>query len=63
MRRCNDELARLQEIIGGSIMTDQRIRERDRLLDLWKTAGGEERVKILARLVVIDEEMEVEQSA
>lgn len=39
-------------------MTDQRIRERDRLLDLWKTAKGEERVKILARIAVIDEELE-----
>lgn len=38
-------------------------KERDRLLDLWPRAGGEERVKILARLVVIDEEVEAEKCA
>jgi hypothetical protein len=38
-------------------------RERDRLLDLWYEAGGEERVNILAKLAVIDEEMEAEKSA
>lgn len=38
-------------------------RERDRLLDLWDDASGEERVQILAKLVVIDEEKEAEKSA
>jgi hypothetical protein len=38
-------------------------KERDRLLDLWYEAKGEERVKILARLVVLDEEMEREKIA
>lgn len=32
--------------------------ERDRLLDLYPKARGEERIKILARLVVLDEEGE-----
>lgn len=32
--------------------------ERDRLLDLYARAEGEERIKILARLVVLDEEGE-----
>ncbi len=38
-------------------------RERDRLLDLWDDASDEERAKILAKLVVIDEEKEREKSA
>ena len=29
--------------------------ERDRLMNLWPEAKGDERVKILARLVVLDE--------
>jgi hypothetical protein len=32
--------------------------ERDRLLDMYSRAEGEERAKILARLVVIDEQTE-----
>lgn len=32
--------------------------ERDRLLDLYPRARGEERVQILAKLVVLDEEAE-----
>ena len=39
------------------------LQERDRLLDLWPTADGEERVKILAKLIVIDEKKEAEKSA
>lgn len=34
------------------------ILERDRLLDLYPRARGEERIRILARLVVLDEEAE-----
>lgn len=30
--------------------------ERDRLLDMYYRAKGEERIRILARLVVLDEE-------
>jgi len=40
--------------------------ERDRLLDMYARSKGEERIRILARLVVLDEEMEsqeVEKSA
>lgn len=32
--------------------------ERDRLLDLYPQARGEDRLRILARLVVLDEEGE-----
>ncbi len=32
------------------------INERDRLLDLYHKVKGEERLRILARLVVLDEE-------
>lgn len=32
--------------------------ERDRLLDMYAVAEGEERARILARLVVLDEEDE-----
>lgn len=35
-----------------------RYRERDRLLDMYSRAEGEERIRILAKLVVLDEEME-----
>ena len=31
--------------------------ERDRLLDMYSRAKGEERISILARLVVLDEEI------
>lgn len=31
--------------------------ERDRLLDMYSRAKGEERIRILARLVVLDEEI------
>lgn len=34
--------------------------ERDRLLDLYARAEGEEKIRILARLVVLDEETEGE---
>lgn len=37
------------------------ILERDRLLDLYPQARGEERTKILARLVVLDEEAETDE--
>lgn len=37
--------------------------ERERLLDLWLSAKGEERARILARLIVIDDEIEVEKNA
>ena len=30
--------------------------ERDRLLDMYSRARGEERIRILAKLVVLDEE-------
>jgi len=33
--------------------------ERDRLMDLWVDAERDERIRILARIAVIDEEMEV----
>lgn len=36
-------------------MTDLK-NERDRLLDLYPQARGEERLRILAQLVVLDEE-------
>jgi len=32
--------------------------ERDRLLDQYTKAKGEDRIRILAKLVVLDEEME-----
>ncbi|MCL6456660.1 MAG: hypothetical protein K6T85_01515, partial [Gorillibacterium sp.] len=41
---------------GGERTMIQRMTERDRLLDLYARARGEERIKILARLVVLDEE-------
>jgi len=44
-------------------MKDQRIHDRDKLLDLYQGAEGEERSRILAQLFVIDEEMEGEKSA
>ena len=31
--------------------------ERDRLLDIYARSKGEERIRILARLVVLDEEI------
>lgn len=34
--------------------------ERERLLDLYSKARGEERIRILAKLVVLDEELEGE---
>ena len=36
-------------------MTDLK-NERDRLLDMYSRARGEERIRILAKLVVLDEE-------
>lgn len=35
--------------------------ERDRLLDMYYRAKGEERISILAKLVVLDDEAEYEQ--
>lgn len=42
-------------------MTDLK-NERDRLLDMYYRAEGEERIRILARLVVLDEEMESQEA-
>ena len=36
--------------------------ERDRLLDMYSRAKGEERIRILARLVVLDEEIESQEA-
>jgi len=36
---------------------DALLAERDRLLTLYTRAKGEERIRILARLVVLDEEI------
>jgi len=36
--------------------------ERDRLLDIYARSKGEERIRILARLVVLDEEMESQEA-
>lgn len=36
--------------------------ERERLLDMYSMAEGEERIRILARLVVLDEEMESQEA-
>lgn len=38
-------------------MGDRKNQERDRLLVLYQEAQGEERSRILAQLVVIDEEV------
>lgn len=40
-------------------MTDLK-NERDRLLDQYARASGEERMRILAKLIVLDEEIESE---
>ena len=37
-----------------------RYSERDRLLDQYARASGEERMRILAKLIVLDEEIESE---
>jgi len=37
--------------------------KKERLLELLQDAGGEEKSKILAQLVVLDEELESEKSA
>lgn len=34
--------------------------ERDRLLDMYARSKGEERMRILAKLIVLDEEIESE---
>lgn len=39
------------------------IHEREQLLDLWPTAKHEEKIRILARIAVIDDEMEGEKNA
>lgn len=40
--------------------TEQKrlLRERDRLLEQYANAPGEERIRIIARLVVLDEEID-----
>lgn len=40
---------------------NELLAERERLLDLYSRARGEDRTKILARLVVIDEELGAEE--
>lgn len=41
--------------------TEQKrlLQERDRLLEQYANASGEKRIRIIARLVVLDEELEV----
>jgi len=39
-------------------MNGYRKTERERLIDLWLTSEGEERTRILARLVILDEQIE-----
>ena len=43
---------------GISMNHNALLAERNRLLTLYTRARGEERIRILARLVVLDEEME-----
>ena len=43
---------------GISMNHNALLAERNRLLDLYSKARGEDRTRILAKLVVLDEEME-----
>jgi len=47
---------------GISMNHNALLAERNRLLDLYSKARGEDRTRILAKLVVIDEELEGKQN-